>query len=121
MSSLKQRDVRPSGTTLGIPAGQLAALHAHAVEGYPHEVVGILAGSRAQGQVTRIVALRNERTADARKRYKVSGLVVMKAEMALEALRGLGYSDVTNLGGVDQAQALWSSMQSVPAEDAEMP
>ena len=47
MSSLKQRDVRDSGTTLSMPAAELARLHAHASDGYPHEVVGILAGSRS--------------------------------------------------------------------------
>ncbi len=93
MSSLKHRDVRPSGTTLCLPPEQLARLHAHALAGYPHEVVGILAGSRAAGLVSRVVPLYNERATDASRRYQVSGLVVMKAELALdgEGLDVLGY------------------------------
>ena len=93
MSSLKQRDVKPSGTTLTITPAALDVLCAHAIEGYPHEVVGILAGSRADLSVTRCVALRNERADDAARRYKVSGLLIMKAEMKLDAegLEVVGY------------------------------
>ena len=91
MSSLKQRTVTPSGTTLTISTPELARLHDHAREGYPFEVVGILAGST--GTVSRVVPLHNERATNAEKRYRVSGLVVMKAEMALnaEGLEVLGY------------------------------
>jgi len=73
---------------LRIVHDQLARLHAHAEEGYPHEVCGILAGSRATWEVTEVVALVNERADSAHNRYKVSGLTLMRAEQALEA-RGL--------------------------------
>ncbi|MCP4871476.1 MAG: M67 family metallopeptidase [Proteobacteria bacterium] len=73
---------------LRIDKDQLARLHAHAEEGYPHEVCGILAGSRASWEVTEVVALVNERADSAHNRYKVSGLTLMRAEQALEA-RGL--------------------------------
>ncbi|MFT5680044.1 MAG: proteasome lid subunit RPN8/RPN11 [Myxococcota bacterium] len=93
MSSLKTRDVHSSGTTLILPAAELARLHDHAIAGFPNEVVGIMAGSRSEGRVSRVVPLYNERTTDSAKRYRVSGLVVMKAEMALDAegLEVLGY------------------------------
>lgn len=73
---------------LHIDPDPLARLHAHAEEGFPHEVVGILAGSRETWSVTEIVAMRNERADSAHNRYKVSGLTLMRAEQALEA-RGL--------------------------------
>ncbi len=73
---------------LRVDKDQLARLHAHAEEGYPHEVCGILAGSRASWEVTEVVALVNERADSAHNRYKVSGLTLMRAEQALEA-RGL--------------------------------
>lgn len=93
MSSLKQRDVKPSGTTLAISADALGVLRAHAVEGYPHEVVGILAGDRGSHTVSRCEVLRNERAEDAARRYKVSGLLIMKAEqrLAAEGLEVVGY------------------------------
>ena len=69
--------------TLAIERAELARLHAHVVEGYPHEVVGILAG-RPGGPVTRVVALVNERADSPKNRYQVSGLVLAKAERALE-------------------------------------
>ncbi len=70
--------------TLRFPIRELEKLHAHAVEGYPHEVVGILAGSRDPGQVTRVHPLVNER-AQTHNRYRVDGLLLMKAERKLEA------------------------------------
>lgn len=73
---------------LRIVQDQLDRLHAHAEEGYPHEVCGILAGSRETWEVTEVVALVNERADSAHNRYKVSGLTLMRAEQALEA-RGL--------------------------------
>jgi len=74
-----------------IQADQLAKLHAHAEAGYPHEVVGILAGQ--DSLVTRVHALTNERADSAHNRYKVSGLVLMRAEQSLESqgLVILGY------------------------------
>ena len=74
--------------TLRVARSALATLHAHAEEGFPHEVVGILAGSRTTWQVSEVAALRNERADSAHNRYQVSGLLLMRAEQALEA-RGL--------------------------------
>jgi len=76
-----------------IDRAELDKLHAHACEGYPHEVVGILAGERSSGHVSRVRPLVNERADSAHNRYKVSGLVLMKAERALEAegLEIVGY------------------------------
>jgi len=74
--------------SLTFEPSQLARLHAHAEEGFPHEVVGILAGDRAACTVTEVAALVNERADSAHNRYKVSGLTLMRAEQALEA-RGL--------------------------------
>ncbi|MFT4975416.1 MAG: proteasome lid subunit RPN8/RPN11 [Myxococcota bacterium] len=93
MSSLKQRDIQPSGTTIVVEPAALETLRAHAAEGYPHEVVGILAGDRGQGLVSRCEALKNERATNAERRYKVNGLMLMKAEQRLEAagLEIIGY------------------------------
>ena len=59
----------------------------HAQEGFPHEVVGILAGHRANNEVQEVRLLVNER-AETHNRYKVSALRLMKAERELEN-RGL--------------------------------
>lgn len=74
--------------TLRIDQGQLARIHGHAEAGYPHEVCGILAGSRESWEVTEVLPLVNERADSPANRYKVGGLVLMRAEQALEA-RGL--------------------------------
>ena len=58
-------------------------LHSHCKEGYPSEVVGILAGVRKTNQVQKIYPLLNER-ADTQNRYRVNGLIVYKASQALE-------------------------------------
>ena len=80
--------------TVHISKAELDRLHAHAAQGYPHEVVGILAGDPATGQVLRVVPLINERADSPKNRYQVSGLVLMRAEQRLEAeapfLRALG-------------------------------
>lgn len=78
---------------LTIHAAELARLHAHAREGYPYEVVGILAGSRADACVTRVTPLINERADSPQNRYVVSGLVLYRAEEALaaEGLEVVGY------------------------------
>ena len=39
---------------------ELERLHAHARDGYPHEVVGILAGNRDTNTVVRVHPLVNE-------------------------------------------------------------
>lgn len=66
-----------------IPEGLLARVHRHAEEGYPHEVVGILAGEAGSGVVREVSSLVNERADSAHNRYKVSGLVLLRAEQAL--------------------------------------
>ena len=71
--------------SLQIDGEQLARLHAHAVKGYPHEVVGILAGNRTTQCVQRVEPLVNERADSPANRYKVGGLVLMDAEQALES------------------------------------
>ena len=71
--------------SLVLPTHALDILHAHAEEGYPHEVVGIIAGDKAAGVAKRIHPLINERADSAHNRYKVSGLVLMRAEQQLEA------------------------------------
>ena len=54
--------------SLRIPQDRLDQLHAHAEEGYPHEVVGILAGSRRAGHITRVLPVVNERADSPQKR-----------------------------------------------------
>lgn len=78
---------------LTIAAAELAKLHAHAREGYPHEVVGILAGSRDTCHVSRVVSLTNERADSPANRYHVSAMVLYRAEEALagEGLEVVGY------------------------------
>lgn len=73
---------------LTLDPAQLGVVHAHAEAGYPHEVVGILAGRRADGRVTHAEALVNERSDSPQNRYEVSSLTLARAEQALEA-RGL--------------------------------
>jgi len=69
--------------SLSIPRSELERLEDHVREGYPHEVVGILAGDRARDAVTRVQPLRNERADSAHNRYRVSGLALQRAEQAL--------------------------------------
>ncbi|MEZ4239610.1 MAG: M67 family metallopeptidase [Myxococcota bacterium] len=68
---------------LTLSAAATAAIRAHGAEGYPHEVVGILAGRG--DQVQRAVPLVNEHADSPRNRYVVSGLVLMRTEQQLEA------------------------------------
>jgi proteasome lid subunit RPN8/RPN11 len=68
---------------LYVDSEALKQISAHAEQGYPHEVVGILAGS--EGGVSRVAALVNERADAAHNRYKVSALTLMRAQAALEA------------------------------------
>ena len=72
---------------------ELARLHGHALDGYPHEVVGILAGDRASGVVTSVRPLVNERADSPSNRYHVSALHLMRAEQQVEAegLEVVGY------------------------------
>jgi proteasome lid subunit RPN8/RPN11 len=79
--------------SLRISRQELSRLHAHAVEGYPHEVVGVLAGSRESGQISRVHPLINERADSPQNRYSVGGLVLLRAERALESegLEVVGY------------------------------
>lgn len=79
--------------TLSIVGAERERMHTHAQEGYPHEVVGILAGDRAGGLVTRVVPLVNERADSPKNRYEVGGLILMRAEQRLESegLEIVGY------------------------------
>jgi len=70
--------------TLNIFAEQLNRLYSHAVEGFPSEVVGILAGEKATSTVLKVHPLINER-ADTNNRYRVNGLIVHRASQTLEA------------------------------------
>jgi len=89
MSSLTPRDLSPGPTTLRVREEALAAIHDHARRGFPYEVVGILAGKRDGLEVSHAQALENEKAGeDAARRFKVDGLTVLRAEMALAA-RGL--------------------------------
>lgn len=85
----------PSGAdrALILPADLRDRLHDHAARGYPHEVVGILAGDRASGEIRRVHPLRNERSDRPDDRYEVSGLLLHRAEQALqgEGLEIMGY------------------------------
>lgn len=76
-----------------VKAAELERLEAHAREGYPYEVVGVLGGVRAEGRVSRVVPLVNERADSPQNRYHVSGLMLMRAEDALAAdgLEVVGY------------------------------
>ena len=74
--------------SLRISRAGLEQIQRFAEEGYPHEVCGVLAGSRSSSVVTEVVPLTNERSDSPSNRYKVDGLLVMKAEQELEA-RGL--------------------------------
>ena len=59
-------------------------ISSHCAEGFPSEVVGILAGEKDTGTVLKVKPLINERS-DTNNRYKVSGLVVYRASQDLEA------------------------------------
>jgi proteasome lid subunit RPN8/RPN11 len=74
-----------------IPQQELLKIQEHACEGYPYEVVGILAGQGSQ--VLKVVPLRNEQADTPQNRYLVSGLILMRAEAALEqqGFNVLGY------------------------------
>lgn len=71
--------------SLRFPRDLLRVVHDHAREGHPHEVVGILAGDAATNTVRAVRALVNERADSAHNRYRVSGLVLARAQDALEA------------------------------------
>ncbi len=93
MSSRIQRTVSPSGQSVELLPQAAAAIQAHALGGYPHEVVGILAGHRGSGRVSQIHRLVNRRQDRAADRYEVDPLALMKAERSLEAegLEIVGY------------------------------
>jgi proteasome lid subunit RPN8/RPN11 len=71
----------------------VAEMNTHAREGYPHEVVGILAGDARTRTVQRALGLVNERADSPRNRYAVGPLALQRAEQGLEAegLTVLGY------------------------------
>ncbi|MCK6505740.1 M67 family metallopeptidase [Myxococcota bacterium] len=93
MSSLKQRQVQGSGQHLRLSGPAHQAATEHALAGYPHEVVGVLAGSRRDRRVDRAVPLTNRSADRAADRYEVDPLELMKVERTLEAqgLDVLGY------------------------------
>jgi proteasome lid subunit RPN8/RPN11 len=93
MSSLIHRPPTDSGTRLRIDPAALDRLHAHAVEGFPHEVVGVLAGRAAESTASVAVPLQNEAEQDPARRFAVSGLKLARTEASLEAegLDVLGY------------------------------
>jgi proteasome lid subunit RPN8/RPN11 len=93
MSSLLPRPDTRSGTTLHIGIEALGRMHAHAIRGYPNEVVGLLGGDRAHGEVRRVVALENEHAEAPERRFRVDGRQLMRAERALESegIEILGY------------------------------
>mgnify|MGYP002634167023 CR=1 FL=1 len=93
MSSHTQRVVHAAGRTLTLTTRALDRLHDHVVSGFPHEVVGILAGDRAIGTVTRAVPLENTSAEDTARRYRVDGLLLHRTEQSLQAdgLDVLGY------------------------------
>ena len=72
---------------------ELQRMCEHAERGYPHEVVGILAGDAKRHLVRRVEPLVNERAEQAHRRYEVSGLMLVRAQQRLEAegLDILGY------------------------------
>ena len=72
---------------LQITRSELEKMKQHAEQGYPHEVVGILAGQRQSNLVSEVRNLFNERS-DTNNRYQVSALALMRAEQELES-RGL--------------------------------
>ena len=71
---------------------ELHKLRQHARTGYPHEVVGILAGIRKNNTVSKIYPLHNELD-HTHNRYKVSSLSLFRAEQQLEdeGLEIVGY------------------------------
>lgn len=78
---------------LVIQQNEFQKLVDHAIAGYPHEVVGILAGNRATSAVARVQPLVNERADSPQNRYQVSGLALLQAESALgdEGMEVVGY------------------------------
>ena len=113
MSSRIERPKTPSGRTLSVSDPELRRLHDHAVRGYPHEVVGLLAGDRSTDTVTRVVPLENETADDPARRFRVNGLKLMRAEQAVEAdgLDVVGYyhshpDHPANWSDTDREQAL---------------
>lgn len=77
---------------INIQSEEYSKIVTHACEGYPHEVVGILAGDRSSNTVTEVKTLFNER-GDTNNRYKVGALTLMRAEQELEnkGLEIVGY------------------------------
>jgi len=79
-------------TELRLSSTAWAAIRAHAEAGYPHEVVGVLAGNRQTGAVAEARPLRNER-AETHNRYRVDPLGLLRAKQAVEreGLEVVGY------------------------------
>lgn len=71
----------------------MAAINAHASEGYPHEVCGFLIGPRGGGGVTEAVRGRNLVTERARDRYEIDPRDMIRIQRRVddEGLDLLGY------------------------------
>jgi len=80
-------------SSIAIRRCAMQEIQAHAREGYPNEVVGILAGDRRSRSVVRAEPLVNERVDRLRDRYHVDGLALLRAERRLrvEGLLAVGY------------------------------
>ena len=81
---MSKNPMERQGLSIAIARSELEAICTHAEEGYPHEVVGVLAGSKRQNVISKAHALINER-GESKNRYKVGPLQLMRAEQALEA------------------------------------
>ena len=68
-----------------IKRSEYEKLLAHAREGYPHEIVGLLGGSREEGIVHHVERLVNERADSPGTRYYVDGLAVLHGERRIRA------------------------------------
>ena len=72
---------------------QMASLLAHAQEGYPFEVCGVLVGRPADGRVQRLVRVRNREEESPRVRYSIAPEDLFGVQRAARAagLEILGY------------------------------
>jgi len=62
----------------------MAAINAHAAEGYPHEVCGFLVGPRGGGRVTEAVRARNVIVDRARDRYEIDPIDLIRIQRRVD-------------------------------------